>query len=447
MFKERIGTVVRSRAIDEFDFIVKEDMAKKVFNNSYVILKHPNNEEWFVLARIVKLREVASIKIENIAAALNISTAPFTTVLLGKCNILGCYNKNGKPVPLPRPVKLGQEVWSPSLSIMQKFFVKPHPAFLLGYLSGLPDVPVHLSYETLCKVPILITGMTGSGKTTTAASLVYNINKSSSEVTCIVYDLNREYAHKLRNATKIAQITPGKDFSMEMNLELINTFAELEFLTETQISLLMEIFQKYGGKSLAYLRELDFRELGFKSTTAVALIRRIERLISNGLLSEKKQKFPWDASCLIVDLSCTPIEYQKMMVDYITKLAISRVNDREISKLFIVIEEAHRFIPERQLASPMLKQILFEGPRSRTNICLVTSKLSYCNNFLLSASGFQIIHRITNVWDLDTLFKVSEFIDNSYTRKIQHLSTGEAIICGADIPFPTFVRIRPPNRG
>jgi DNA helicase HerA-like ATPase len=112
---------------------------------------------------------------------------------------------------------------------------------------------------------------------------------------------------------------------------------------------------------------------------------------------------------------------------------------------FTLLEEAHRFAPAGAtvVSTNILKQILSEGRKFGVGIGLITQRPGKLDQDVLSQCMTQIIMRIVNPIDQDTVAKSVEGAGRQLLDELPALTKGQAVICGVGINTPVLCRIRP----
>jgi len=122
-----------------------------------------------------------------------------------------------------------------------------------------------------------------------------------------------------------------------------------------------------------------------------------------------------------------------------------RRNNR-IPPYIIFLEEAHNFIPETSskgtIAKSIFETIAREGRKFYAQLVLISQRPVRLSTTILSQCNSQIIMRITNPYDLNHIKATSEAITADSMKMISSLPTGNAIILGTAINYPSFVSVR-----
>ncbi|MBD0370341.1 MAG: ATP-binding protein [Pyrinomonadaceae bacterium] len=113
--------------------------------------------------------------------------------------------------------------------------------------------------------------------------------------------------------------------------------------------------------------------------------------------------------------------------------------------VFTLLEEAHRFAPAGQtvVSTNILKQILSEGRKFGVGIGLITQRPGKLDQDVLSQCMTQVIMRIVNPIDQDTVAKSVEGAGRQLLDELPALTKGQAVISGVGVNTPVMCRVRP----
>jgi DNA helicase HerA-like ATPase len=112
--------------------------------------------------------------------------------------------------------------------------------------------------------------------------------------------------------------------------------------------------------------------------------------------------------------------------------------------VFALLEEAHRFAPAGAsvVSTNILKQILSEGRKFGVGIGLITQRPGKLDQDVLSQCMTQIIMRIVNPIDQQTVAQSVEGAGRAMLAELPSLTKGQAVISGVGINTPVMCRIR-----
>ena len=112
--------------------------------------------------------------------------------------------------------------------------------------------------------------------------------------------------------------------------------------------------------------------------------------------------------------------------------------------VFTLLEESHRFAPAGAsvVSTNILKQILAEGRKFGVGIGLITQRPGKLDQDVLSQCMTQIIMRIVNPIDQQTIAQSVEGAGRAMLAELPALTKGQAIISGVGVNTPVMCRIR-----
>lgn len=113
--------------------------------------------------------------------------------------------------------------------------------------------------------------------------------------------------------------------------------------------------------------------------------------------------------------------------------------------VFTLLEEAHRFAPSGAsvVSTSVLRQILSEGRKFGVGIGLISQRPGKLDQDVLSQCMTQIIMRIVNPIDQQTIAQSIEGAGRAMLAELPALTKGQAVISGVGINVPAICRIRP----
>lgn len=160
---------------------------------------------------------------------------------------------------------IGDEVHLVSEKELKNIYGQPNrPYFVkLGHISNADSIPALIDINKLVTRHSAVVGTTGSGKSTTVASIVNALAdvKKYPSARIIMLDLHGEYGHALKDNGSIYKINADNSASLSES-ELVIPFWALnfdelceicfgEFTNEKDKNIVMERVQKHKGESLA----------------------------------------------------------------------------------------------------------------------------------------------------------------------------------------------------
>ncbi|HLL71426.1 MAG TPA: ATP-binding protein, partial [Pyrinomonadaceae bacterium] len=367
-----------------------------------------------------------------------------------------------------------------------------HVGSLLTRNAG--EVPVVLSVKDVVSTHLAILASTGAGKSYTAGVLVEELMMPHNRAAVLIVDPHGEY-DTLRSIEGDRRFHSG-DYKPEVKI-FTHERVRVRFssLTEADIKYLLP--EGASDKMLHYLsqayRKLTASERGERglwgyhdlrdAVTAEkygeedarggagaggnvgsidALLWRLDSrfdrpgsIFSDHEHIELKELFR-PGRCTVLQLS--DIEQHEQQVVVATLLR--RVNKARMATVrgeadtssesflpypvFTLLEEAHRFAPAGQtvVSTNILKQILSEGRKFGVGIGLITQRPGKLDQDVLSQCMTQVIMRIVNPIDQDTVAKSVEGAGRGLLNELPALTKGQAVLSGVGVNTPVMCRVR-----
>ena len=362
-----------------------------------------------------------------------------------------------------------------------------HVGSLLTRSAG--EVPIVLAVKDVVSTHLAILASTGAGKSYTAGVLVEEFMSPHNRAAVLVVDPHGEY-DTLRSIEADARFRSGDGYQPEVKIFTHDRIkVRFSSLTEADIKYLLP--EGTSDKMLHFLSQAyrklegergDRRLWGYHDLRDAVKEQKYEgneRSESSnassieGLLWRLDSRFDKPDSifsdtdhiplaelfkpgrCTILQLS--DIEQHEQQVVVATLLR--RVNKARMATVrqevesgdsflpypvFALLEEAHRFAPAGQtvVSTNILKQILSEGRKFGVGIGLITQRPGKLDQDVLSQCMTQIIMRIVNPIDQDTVAKSVEGAGRQLLDELPALTKGQAVISGVGVNTPVMCRIR-----
>ena len=357
------------------------------------------------------------------------------------------------------------------------------------------EVPVVLSIKEVVSTHLAILASTGAGKSYTAGVIVEELMRPYNRASVLIVDPHGEY-DTLRSIEGDERFHEARDgYQPEVKIYTHDRVrVRFSSLTEADIKYLLP--EGTSDKMLHYLsqafRKLTASERGARglwgyhdlrdAVTAEKYGEENERGGGSGgnvssidaLLWRLDNRFDRPDSifsdnehiplmelfkpgrCTVLQLS--DIEQHEQQVVVATLLR--RVNKARMMSVrgeaephsdnflpypvFTLLEEAHRFAPAGQtvVSTNILKQILSEGRKFGVGIGLITQRPGKLDQDVLSQCMTQVIMRIVNPIDQDTVAKSVEGAGRQLLNELPALTKGQAVISGVGVNTPVMCRVR-----
>jgi DNA helicase HerA-like ATPase len=355
------------------------------------------------------------------------------------------------------------------------------------------EVPVVLSIKDVVSTHLAILASTGAGKSYTAGVLVEELMRPYNRASVLIVDPHGEY-DTLRSIEGDARFR-SDDGSYHPEVKIFThdrirvrvstlTEADIKYLlpegtSDKMLHYLSQAYRKLtagerGERGLWGYQDLrdmvtaekygedDGRGSGGNVGSIDALLWRLDnRFDRPDSIFSDHEHIPLNelfqpGRCTVLQLS--DIEQNEQQVVVATLLR--RVNKARMATVreeaqagtdsflpypvFTLIEEAHRFAPAGQtvVSTNILKQILSEGRKFGVGIGLITQRPGKLDQDVLSQCMTQVIMRIVNPIDQDTVAKSVEGAGRQLLDELPALTKGQAVISGVGVNTPVMCRVR-----
>ena len=358
------------------------------------------------------------------------------------------------------------------------------------------DVPVVLSIKDVVSTHLAILASTGAGKSYTAGVLVEELMQPYNRAAVLIVDPHGEY-HTMSSIQGDPKFAGSDGYKPEVKIFTPDKIrVRFSSLTEGDVKYLLP--EGTSDKMLHFLRQA-FRSLNDRLKAE----GRREYLYSYFDLRDEVQKQQYgkddkdsgdggnvssiqgllwrlDARfdradsifhthehidlnvmyrpgrCTILQLSEIEQTEQQVIVGTLLR-RVNKAREQTVGKhvdkgenfldypVFTLLEEAHRFAPAGAsvVSTNVLKQILSEGRKFGVGIGLITQRPGKLDQDVLSQCMTQIIMRIVNPIDQQTVAQSVEGAGRAMLAELPALTKGQAIISGVGINTPVMCRIRP----
>lgn len=356
------------------------------------------------------------------------------------------------------------------------------------------EVPVVLSIKDVVSTHLAILASTGAGKSYTAGVLIEELMMPHNRAAVLVVDPHGEY-DTLRSIEGDARFHVEADgYQPEVKIYTHDRIkVRMSSLTEADIKYLLP--EGTSDKMLHYLsqayRKLTAGERGERGAWGYhdlrdavttekygeedgrggssgnvgsidALLWRLDsRFDRHDSIFSDHDHIPLDelfrpGRCTVLQLSDIEQNEQQVMVATllrrVNKARMATVRGEAVDgtdaylpyPVFTLLEEAHRFAPAGQtvVSTNILKQILSEGRKFGVGIGLITQRPGKLDQDVLSQCMTQIIMRIVNPVDQDTVARSVEGAGRQLIAELPALTKGQAVISGVGVNTPVMCRVR-----
>jgi uncharacterized protein len=358
------------------------------------------------------------------------------------------------------------------------------------------EVPIVLSVKDVVSTHLAILASTGSGKSYTAGVLVEEFMQSYNRASVLIVDPHGEY-HTMQAIQGDAQFAGTDGYKPDVKIFTPDKI-KVRFSTLTEADVKYLLPEGTSDKMLHFLGQA-FRSLndqlklenkrdylysyydlrdhvqkqqfgkegenagdGGNVSSIQGLLWRLDARFDrpDGIFSADEhiplQEMFRPGRCTILQLSDIEQHEQQVIVGTllrrVNKARVMTVREEATSgenfldyPVFTLLEEAHRFAPAGAsvVSTNVLKQILSEGRKFGVGIGLITQRPGKLDQDVLSQCMTQIIMRIVNPIDQQTVAQSVEGAGRAMLAELPALTKGQAIISGVGINTPVMCRIRP----
>jgi len=377
---------------------------------------------------------------------------------------------------MPRsPFKVGTKVYRAEPDFAKKVLGIGNEGIYIGVIKD-STVRVHLSPDVLIQKHLCVLAKSGSGKSYTVGVIVEEFIKR--ELPVVIIDPHGEYTSLRRPNLDKQEMATMKRFGIkpkgytkqvyefspvcsrnreaiplyldETNLSFQDLLNLLPNATPLQKGILYEAFKKAREKKIYMLKDIVEGIKEAKSNAKWHLLPQIEQIISMQLFSTSYtplKEMVKKGRCSIINLRGVPPYIQEILVALLLNKIFEERKNGSIPPVLVVIEEAHRYAPERgqgkSFAGEIIRTIASEGRKFGVGLAIVSQRAARVDKNVLSQCNTHIILKTTNPNDLKAIVASVEGLDAKAAEEIQMLPVGVAIIAGLPLAAPIFVEIRP----
>jgi DNA helicase HerA-like ATPase len=355
------------------------------------------------------------------------------------------------------------------------------------------EVPVVLSVKDVVSTHLAILASTGSGKSYTAGVFVEELMQPHNRAAVLIVDPHGEY-HTMNSIMGDEQFFASDGYRPEVKIFTPDKIkVRFSTLTEADVKYLLpegtsDKMAHFLSQAFTSLRERlkaerrqdyayayhdlrdevnaqkfgDEKKDGGNVSSIDGLLWRMdsrfgksESIFTASEHIELNELFK-PGRCTILQLSDIEQHEQQVIVGALLR----RVNKARMAvvrgetpkergdfvdyPVFTLLEEAHRFAPAGTsvVSTNILKQILSEGRKFGVGIGLITQRPGKLDQDVLSQCMTQIIMRIVNPIDQQTVAQSVEGAGRAMLAELPALTKGQAVISGVGINTPVMCRIR-----
>lgn len=458
--------------LEEITIILRK--GKELAKGDLVYIIHPKNSSPVVyqVTRVYPRKRVRDYEESLLSEGRVIND--FDSTMHAEAYQWGWIDEEDRIRPLRHPPPPNTPVFRAEKEVIRRF-TKPNGewSLFLGVDSS-TELEIELGVYPLIRQSCLICGAVGTGKTTTAISMICRASRLTPPVRFFIVDKDGEYSSLLdlltsENVLRVPWIhffhpsdIPWEDYISEFgwqkswwNSKILIKALKILYASSSMVTKnnLRRAIEYVHPEALGFSRKLDEFE-GYRQQVINAVGG--SRLIPEGdlspldpvdLLKEKK--------VVIMDLSSGKDTWAQKQI--VVAQVLRRVfNESLENKSFgccIVLEEAMYYAPQKGVFEigtkdsragllSIVKEIATNGGRNGVGLWIVTQRLATVEKTIVTQCANNIICH--SLEDLDKQ-RLGEIVGGEFTKLIGDLPPGEAIVKGTALKcrFPIWVTIIP----
>lgn len=428
--------------------------------------------------------------------------ALFTTkndVIISKIRLIGTFN------PLKSKFKKGIDyfptlnsdvftVEEKNLEAIYNSSIKSDtPTLHIGSDIYFSEVKINCDPNILFGKHCAVFGNTGSGKSCTVTSILQGVysdkgrllNTSKPSLKTIIIDSNEEYSDIFNYTDGEEEKTPVwvdvKDYSgIELSHKDLSFYEITELLKEESLNVIAylrdaicslkkspnadaKVFYEFSQLETAVVAAVpqvpDRNGRMIDDTFTIGFLKHIVKRIKNYSSDERLNSIFNKQGNTIEDFLNDPIK-QVLIIslrvsnDVLSILAYmicksifnfkTDAANRDKENILLVLEEAHRYISVTstdQINNYYVEKLAREGRKFGVNLMVSTQRPSEVSNTVIAQCNSLIVHKITNIRDLEFIRNTIEYDDKSQIDLLTSLKPQQALVLGEAFAFSSLIRI------
>ncbi len=378
--------------------------------------------------------------------------------IVAQCSILGVYSETSHLARCGFPPSPGDGVYYIEENVAKQVLGISEDGLLLGSLLA-SEFQCKVDLSRLLQKHLAILGMSGSGKSHLVSVVIeelLNRPQDNGRPAVIVLDPHSDYKSFLHPASAFASNTiMVKGEEVQVSASHLTPFLLSELVPSISSPAKREyakLFSRIKANCAVEGKPISIEELittaeESSRTNLADILTEVKELNLFGLFDSPGLNIVKPGKLVVFDLSSVGVKVKQVIASFYCRKLFSMRQKGTVPPFALVVEEAHLFCREKAktenaISKPVIETIAREGRKFGACLCLVsqrpvqlsTTALSQCNSF--------IVMRVTNPYDLQHIGESCEGIDKHTLDAITTLRTGEGIIIGEAVNFPTFIKVR-----
>ncbi len=455
-----LGTVISSfegPTQDAFSFVIKDNKGIPVRKDQFVSVQ---TEEGLLIARVINIRKTnryfmsaESVRDYSSQASMN-SIFPIDEWEFLVADALPLGILSDKLMRSTFPPSPGSEVKLIDPETLGRFLGFTEDGGVhLGHVEH-HNTPAILDITRLLQKHVAILAMSGAGKSFLATVLIEELmQRDKGKLGIIIIDPHGEYVGISQLGAKIIEASkisiPVRDLSYDQLASLLPKSCSAAQKRELNriVKGLRDSHHNYDFDTIiAAIESSDIKD-NIKDPLVGWLTELNQTKLFNGYAYPDTNKLIPGETWVIDLSSITNFKMKQIVVSYIASKLFYLRKQQKIPPFVVIVEEAHNFVPESStrenaMARPILTQIAREGRKFHASLCLISQRPVHLSTTVLSQCNTHIILRVTNPYDLEHIKESSEGITSETLGSITSLQVGQALIVGAAVNYPVFIKVK-----
>lgn len=395
--------------------------------------------------------------------------------VLARISILGYRDERGLLQTPKVPFKAGSPVMHATEDLIIKVIGIKHDdktGAYIGMLMG-HDIQIQLDINDMVSKHVSILAKTGGGKSYITGVLIEELLKH--DVTIMIIDPHGEYSSVKDPGSDdefnaafgvIPRGYPDKVIEFSANTKINKDAKPLRFTlsnleardilalthvknTRQALPALKKVLEMIrANKPTFSLRDVIRTIEAQEDSNNAQLIQELNYLDEIQIFAErgtKLEELVQKGKMTILNMKGTEPDIAELIVNRVTTSLFEMRKINAIPPMLLVVDEAVNYCPQQgtTACSKIMRTIAAEGRKFGLGMVIITQRAAKIDKNVLSQCGTQIILKITNPLDLKAVTSSVEGLTAGTTEEIQQLPLGIAIVCGAGLQVPLFVRVRP----
>lgn len=383
---------------------------------------------------------------------------------------------------------IGSQVYSATETMYNDFFSLESDYLLRIGQSNIRNLPINANPDILLGKHLGVFGNTGAGKTCTIASLIQGLkrrlhdkNNFSVGVTpkIIIFDSNKEYSSAFdTDEFSIKTITKNELFLPHYYLNFTEYYKFVGASNGVQAPTLKSVIKKLRNCEtreddlkfdffelpegiLRHIREQVTNDYQYNQWFSwnSTMIHRIEAIIEDesilsiinpeGVNNTVNDIIEADEEIIIIEADFDKDELDIIMFLFSKLLYENCTIDKATTKenhIVILLEEAHRYLNDNdkdnyRLGSYYIERLAREGRKFGISLIVSSQRPSELSKTVVSQCNSFIIHKITNKFDLDFVYRILDASNKDLLKYVPGLENQHAIVSGEAFGSSNIIKV------